>query len=139
MISHVELNVSDLELSTRFYLSVLDPLGFEKADGVDGEYTRLSNGRNAVIVLCPVDSAHRQHRHHRKGVGLSHFALGVESRELVDRIEAHLCALGQPLLGQGKVETGYRRGYYTLAFEDPDRIMIEIVHHDPHYFSLLPA
>ena len=53
-------------------------------------------------------------------------------------MEAHLVGLGIPLFGEGKVELGYRRGYYTLAFEDPDRVMIEIVHHDLHYFSSLP-
>lgn len=42
MLSHIELNVSDLEASTRFYCSVLEPLGFQKADGADGEYARLS-------------------------------------------------------------------------------------------------
>ena len=138
MLSHVELNVSDLEVSTRFYRSALEALGFEKVDGVDGEYARFSNGRDAVIVLCPVAQAYRHHGYHRKGVGLAHLALGVESRAAVDRMAAHLAVLGVPLLGDGKVETGYRRGYYTLAFEDPDRIMIEVVHHDPYYFSLSP-
>jgi hypothetical protein len=62
----------------------------------------------------------------------------VEAREVVDQMSSHLAGLGILLLGDGKVDTGYRRGYYTLAFEDPDRIMIEIVYHDPYYFSLLP-
>jgi hypothetical protein len=71
-------------------------------------------------------------------VGLGHFAIGVESRELIDIMAAHLQGKGIPLLGNGKVETGYRRGYYTLCFEDPDRIMVEIVYHDAYYFSLGP-
>jgi catechol 2,3-dioxygenase-like lactoylglutathione lyase family enzyme len=99
---------------------------------------RISNGRDAVIVLCPVQDAYRDRPCHRRAVGLSHFAIAVDSIEVVDEMEAHLARLGIPLLGEGKVELGYRRGYHTLAFEDPDRIMIEIVHHDPHYFSLLP-
>jgi catechol 2,3-dioxygenase-like lactoylglutathione lyase family enzyme len=90
MLSHVELNVSDLEVSTRFYRSALEPLGFEKADGVDGEYARFSNGRDVVIVLCRVARAYRHRAYHRKGVGLSHLALGVESRAAVDRVAAHL-------------------------------------------------
>jgi hypothetical protein len=49
--------------------------------------------------------------------------------------QQHLDQLAIGLLGDGLVELGYRRGYYTLAFEDPDRIMIEIVWHDPHYFA----
>lgn len=138
MFSHVELNVSDLETSERFYLSALSPLGFSKADSAEGEYVRLTNGRDAVIVLCPVEDRFRHLVYHRKGVGLSHFALAVGSRSDVDKVERHLEQLGVPLLGDSRVELGYRRGYYCLVIEDPDRIMVEIVYHDPHYFSLLP-
>jgi catechol 2,3-dioxygenase-like lactoylglutathione lyase family enzyme len=135
--SHIELNVSDLRKSVAFYLSTLSRLGFQKADEGEG-YVRISNGRDAVITLCPVGDTYRDHAYHRKGVGLGHFAISVESREVVDGMAEHLATLGIALLGDGKVELGYRRGYYTIAFEDTDRIMIEIVHHDPHYFSLLP-
>ncbi len=68
-------------------------------------------------------------------MGLSHFALAVESRDLVDQMETHLTSIGVPLLGQGTCEIGYRGGYYTLSFEDPDRVMIEVVCHNPSYFS----
>lgn len=115
----------------------MKPLGFERADGSD-EYVRISNGRDAVITLCPVGEAFRGIGYHRSAVGLSHFAIAVESREVVDGMAQHLSTLGVPLLGDGKVELGYRRGYYTLSFEDPDRVMIEIVCHDPYYFSLAP-
>lgn len=135
--SHVELNVSDLERSVGFYLSALEPLGFQRADGSE-EYVRISNGRDAVIALCPVGGAFRHRGYHRHATGLGHLAIAVDSADMVDTMEQHLSALGIPLLGEGKVELGYRGGYYTLAFEDPDRIMIEIVHHDPHYFSLSP-
>jgi len=137
VISHIEFNVSNLDTSVRFYLSALRPLGFERADGSD-EYVRISNGRDTVITLCPVQDAYRDRTYHRRAVGLSHFAIAVDSAKVVDEMEAHLARLGIPLLGEGKVELAYRRGYYTLAFEDPDRTMIEIVFHDPHYFSLLP-
>ena len=136
--SHIQLNVSDLARSVRFYMSVLGPFGFQEADAEEGQYARLTNGRDAVIVLSPVEEKYRDHAYHRKGVGLSHVAFSVESRQEVDRMVAVLATLGIPLLGEGKVESDYRRGYYTLAFEDPDRIMIEIVHHDAHYFSAAP-
>lgn len=137
--SHIELNVSNLDQSVAFYMSVLGPFGFLKADAEAGQYARLTNGRDAVIVLTPVAEKHSDHPYHRKATGLSHLALAVESRQEVDRMAAVLAALGVPLLGEGKVELGYRRGYYTLAFEDPDRIMIEIVYHDEYYFSASPA
>jgi catechol-2,3-dioxygenase len=133
--SHIQLNVSDLTRATRFYMSVLGPFGFHEADAEAGMYARLTNDRDAVIVLSPVAAAYSGHPYHRKGIGLGHFALVAESRAEVDHLAMVLRDLGIPLLGAGKVESDYRRGYYTLAFEDPDRIMIEIVYHDVHYFS----
>jgi catechol 2,3-dioxygenase-like lactoylglutathione lyase family enzyme len=137
LISHIELNVSNLDTSVQFYLAALSPLGFKKADGSD-EYVRISNGRDSVITLCPVADAYRDRGYHRRAVGLGHFAISVDSRWRVDSMASHLAEVGITLLGKGTVELEYRRGYYTLAFEDPDRVMIEIVHHDPAYFSLLP-
>lgn len=136
MISHVDLNVSDLERSTRFYLAVLSPLNFRATDG-ELSYVRIANGSDTVITLSAVDPAFRHLTYHRKAVGLGHIALSVASREWVDRMAAHIAALGVPMLGEGVIDSDYRRGYYTFSFEDPDRIMIEIVHHDPFYFSLL--
>jgi catechol 2,3-dioxygenase-like lactoylglutathione lyase family enzyme len=137
MISHIELNVTDLAVSTRFYLLALEPLGFRVADQGEG-YVRITNGKDAVLVLCPVADEHRERTYHRKGVGLSHIAFAVDSREAVDAMETHLATHGIPLLGQGKLHADYRGGYTTLAFEDPDRIMVEIVHADPHYYSFDP-
>lgn len=136
--SHIQLNVSDLARSVDFYISILGPFGFRVADVEEGQYARLTNDRDAVIVLSPVQEKYRNHAYHRKGVGLSHVAFGVESRQEVDRMAEILAAHGVRLLGEGKVDSDYRRGYYTLAFEDPDRIMIELVHHDACYFSASP-
>ena len=47
----------------------------------------------------------------------------------------HLGQLDVPLLGSGVYDMAYRGGYYGLLFEDPDRIMIEIVHHRSTYFD----
>jgi catechol 2,3-dioxygenase-like lactoylglutathione lyase family enzyme len=138
MISHIELNVTDLAASTRFYLLALAPLDFRVADQ-GPEYVRITNGKDVVLVLCPVAETHRERSYHRKGVGLSHFALAVDSPQVVDAVEAHLAAHGISLLGEGKFYMDYRGGYTTLAFEDPDRIMVEIVHTEPGYYAFDPA
>lgn len=133
--SHIQFNVTDLHASTDFYVKTLAPLGFKAADSQENEYVRITNGTNMVIVLCPVGERYSHFKYHRRAVGLGHFAISVESKGAVDDMEAHLESLGVKLLGEGKTELAYRRGYYCLLFEDPDRIMIEIVCHDPHYYS----
>jgi catechol 2,3-dioxygenase-like lactoylglutathione lyase family enzyme len=138
LISHIEINVTELEISVLFYISALEPLGFQRADFVTGNYARISNNKDTVIVLCQTEERFlcAAPAYHRKRVGLSHFALAVDTQELVDQMAYHLSTIGVPLLGQGKCEIAYRGGYYTLSFEDPDRIMIEIVCHMPSYFAL---
>lgn len=137
--SHLVLNVRDLSISVSFYQSVLAPLGFVVADGEELQYCRLTNGLDMVIVLNQVEVNHAHRPYHRKGTGLNHFAICVSSRDDVDAYHSHLSSLGVPLLGGGTHEMDYRRGYYSLLFEDPDRIMIEVVWHDSFYFSKLPV
>jgi len=136
--SHIQLNVLNLTRSRNFYLSVLNPFGLQLADEEEGRYVRLTNGRDMVVVLSPVQERYSPLIYHRRAVGLSHVAFAMESRGEVDRVGAHLVALGIPLLGAGKVDSSYRGGYYTIAFEDLDRIMIEVVCHDRRYFSTSP-
>jgi catechol 2,3-dioxygenase-like lactoylglutathione lyase family enzyme len=136
--SHIALNVADLPRSIHFYEQVLAPLGFKLADSEDKQYARFTNNQDAVVVLSQVEAVHCDRPFHRKAIGLSHLALAVETHDQVDEMARHLEHLGVRLLGQGKVDSDYRRGYHTIAFEDPDRIMIEIVFHDAYYFSILP-
>jgi hypothetical protein len=91
-----------------------------------------------MIVLCPVNATHASRSYHRHAIGLSHFAIAAQTRHMVDDMAVHLDRLDIPLLGDGVVELDYRRGYYTLAYEDSDRMMIEIAWSDPHYFAVPP-
>ena len=133
--SHIVLTVSDLNSSKTFYEKVLSPLGFSIADFQPDNYYRLTNGLDMVIVLSQVGQKYSDITYHRKGVGLNHLAICVDSMDSVDAYEKHLNKLGIKILGDGKSYMNYRKGYYSLLFEDPDRIMIEIVWHDNFYFS----
>lgn len=133
--SHIELTVSDMEQSVLFYLKALEPLGFMVADSEPGEYTRLTNGCDAVIVVCPVEERFRERTYHRKAVGLHHIAFAVPTINELDRVEQHLNTIGVPLRGDGRTRSWYRGGYDSFFIEDPDRILLEFVCHDPRYFS----
>ena len=135
MISHVVLVVSDMGASEAFYLALLGPLGFSKADAVPGEYARLTNGADAVLVLSPLEEAYAGFTHHRRGVGMNHLAFRAPSQAVLDEVVEVMRERGLQPLGEGRVDTGYRGRYDTVSFEDPDRIMIEVVWHGEGYFE----
>lgn len=131
--SHIELIVSDLEVSSSFYLKALAPLGFVRADSEPGMFIRLTNGRDASIELSTVDDRFKGREYNRGAVGLGHLALAVESKELLDMMESHLNELNIPITVG--LSMAYRGGYDCFYFEDPDQMYIEIVHHNKLYFA----
>ena len=88
--SHIELNVLDLETSLEFYLKTLSPLGFRLADKENGEFARLTNGKDFVIALSSTEERFQDLKYHRKARGLGHFAISVPTNKCVDEMEKHL-------------------------------------------------
>lgn len=128
-LSHVELSVSNYKDSVRFYDLILLSLGWEKLVSRT-DHTSYTDG-TLKIVLGPVDEAHKQFGFHRKRVGLNHLAFYAETKEVVDEFYREV------LLKNG-FKTLYQEGatgdnnYYSLFFEDPDRMKIELVY-SPFY------
>lgn len=128
-LSHVELSVSNYKESVRFYDLILLNLGWEKLVSRT-DHTTYTDG-TLKIVLGPVEEEHKQFGYHRKRVGLNHLAFYAETKELVDEFYREI------LLKNG-MKTLYQEGatgdnnYYSLFFEDPDRIKLELVY-SPFY------
>lgn len=122
--SHIEINVGDYARSIRFYDLVLAPLGWERFVCTKS-HTAYCDGA-AVLVIGPVDEKFRGSGFHRKRMGLNHLAFSLATREAVDRYYA------QTLRASG-ISTLYQEGpsgddaYYSVLFEDPDRMKIEVV------------
>lgn len=123
-LSHVEINVSDYSKSIRFYDTVLEPLGWERlvctldcATYCDGFLK---------IILSPAAAEHRDAGFHRKRIGLNHLALYASSKEEVDTYY-------QAVMRTNNIPSLYHDGpdgdenYYSVLFEDPDRMKIEVV------------
>ncbi len=66
---------------------------------------------------------------HRKRTGLNHIAFWAESKRKVDEYyENYLVPRKVPVLyGGPKFRPEYRKGYYSVYFEDPDRIKLEFL------------
>lgn len=128
-LSHVELNVTDYKKSILFYDLILLSLGWDKLVSRT-DHTTYTDG-TLKIVLCPVDDKFKSAGYHRKRVGLNHLAFYAQTKEIVDEFHKEILIVND-------IPTLYEKGphgdkdYYSVYFEDPDRIKLEVVF-APHY------
>jgi catechol 2,3-dioxygenase-like lactoylglutathione lyase family enzyme len=114
MFDHLGLSVRDLAESTRFYETVLRPLGFEQTSDTPElvEFGALSLSAEEPVT-APV-----------------HFAFLARTREAVDAfhragVEAGYRDNGAPGIRE------YAEDYYAAYLLDPDGHNVEAVHRDP--------
>ena len=60
-------------------------------------------------------------------IGLHHLCFRAYSREDVDRLHAHLCEMGAKIVHPPE-DGPWAPGYYSVLFEDPDGIRLEVNH-----------
>ncbi len=126
LLSHVEINVSDLERSRAFWGWLLPELGWEPYQSwPTGVSWRLAS---QYLVFCQVEPRFRLHGpFHRRRVGLNHLAFAVGCEAIVDRVVEQLPLWGTQLLYPERHPHAGGAGYYGAFFEDPDRIKVEVV------------
>jgi len=124
-VAHVVLTVSDWTRCRPFYDALLSFLGLTCVfSGEDGMY--YVGGRTAVGV-GPCDPEHASERFVQKGVGLHHVCFRCRSRDDVDRVHAFLQQQDARIV-HAPEEGPWAPGYYSLLFEDPAGLRIEINH-----------
>lgn len=124
MIDHIEIYVSNLNNTKKFYNKLFNILGYETYQewnsGISYRYL------NTYIVFVQTEPKYLSHKYHRKHTGLNHLAFSVDSTEKVDFIRNIFLDTNTNELYENKYpNAGYPS--YALFFEDPDRIKIEIV------------
>jgi catechol 2,3-dioxygenase-like lactoylglutathione lyase family enzyme len=124
-IAHVMLTVSRFEACRDFYRDLLAMLGLRPVIDTEGMLYCVG-GRTAFGVRAP-DPAHGSERFVQGRVGLHHVCFRARSREDVDALHAHLRERGATIVHPPE-EGPWAPGYYSLLFEDPDGIRLEINH-----------
>jgi catechol 2,3-dioxygenase-like lactoylglutathione lyase family enzyme len=129
-IHHVDLVVSDVDRSLRFYRQLLEPLGWNrlgKIVGERGETVWYVGGRGAGPGLRARQSDAHPAPYDRYALGVHHIAFDASSREVVDERHEWLLANGAVIESPPKAYD-YMPGYYAVFFYDPDGIKLEVVH-----------
>lgn len=125
MLHHVEINVSDLKRSIRFWEWLLIELGYTP-------YQRWESGvswryEQTYLVFVQTEEKYAESNYHRKQTGLNHLAFYARSKEQVDELAAMFKRQGVLILYPERYPYAGGEGHYALFVEDPDRIKVEIV------------
>lgn len=122
---HVELYVSDLARSVRFWEPLLKKLGYTEFQKWDQGVSYLH--ATTYIVLVQTEAEHLDAGYHRKRVGLNHLAFHTASRGHVDELTDWVRTNGYRVLYEDRHPFAGGDDYYALFCEDPDRMKVEIV------------
>ena len=129
-IHHVDLVVSDVDRSLRFYRALLGPLGWHgvsEAPGERGETIHYLFGPGSSIGLREAPDPGRGIPVDRYAVGLHHVCLEVDSPAALEDAARRLVDLGATVTDGPREFPEYRPGYHAVFFFDPDGIKLELV------------
>ena len=119
-LSHIQLLVSDVAASAKWYSTVLGLVPF--ADDADVGYVALQHRGGRFVVVLTKAPAPRAGRTEPAGDGLDHLALAVPDGAALEAWAAHLAEVG--IDHAGVVLEG---GHPSLQLRDPDGIALELV------------
>jgi catechol 2,3-dioxygenase-like lactoylglutathione lyase family enzyme len=122
-IAHVMLTVSDLARAREFWGELLPFLGLRPV--IDGEGMFYCVGGRTAFGIRPCGPDHEGARFVQERVGLHHVCFRARTREDVDRLHERLGELGAAIVHPPE-EANWAPGYYSVLFEDPDGIRIEM-------------
>jgi len=123
--AHVILTASNFERSREFYRKLLPFLGLAPVMDTDGFYYCVG-GRTAVGISAPAPEFAGEPFQQQR-VGLHHLCFRARERGDVDELYRFVAALGAKVIRAPR-EDSWAPGYYSLLFEDPDGIRLEINH-----------
>jgi catechol 2,3-dioxygenase-like lactoylglutathione lyase family enzyme len=134
-IAHVQLTVSNFEACAEFYRPLMEL--FEMTLVFDDRDVKYWVGGRTAIAITRCGEPYRRERFVQDRVGLHHLCFRARSRADVDQVFELLQQLGAPIVYPPR-EGPWAPGYYSVAFEDPDGIRLE-VNHVPGKGNLDPA
>ncbi|MBV9566844.1 MAG: VOC family protein [Hyphomicrobiales bacterium] len=122
-VAHIILKVSEWAKCRPFYEALLPFLGLKRVfAGKENIY--YIGGRTAVGV-GPCDEEYAARRFAQGGVGLHHICFRARSRQDIDRLHLFLQKLEARIIRPPQ-EGPWAPGYYSILFEDPAGIRLEI-------------
>ena len=124
-VAHIQITAGDFDKSVAFYKQLLPFLGLTPVmDSPGGFY--CVGGRTGFLVSRP-DPEYAGARFVQRRMGLHHVCWRVRAREDIDEAHAFLQKIGAAIV-HGPQEDRFAPGYYSVLFEDPDGVRLELNH-----------
>ena len=123
--AHVVVTVSNFAAARAFYGELLPFLGLRPVLDID-EFFYCVGGRTA-FGIAPAEPAHAGERFQQRRVGLHHVCFRARERADVDAVHELACRLGATIV-RAPEDGPWAPGYYSVLFEDPDGIRLEVNH-----------
>lgn len=124
-IAHTFVTTGDFDRSREFYSKLLPFLGMKPVLDAGGYYYCV--GGRTAFGLKSGDAAYQGQRFVQERVGLHHICFRARERADVDRLHEFLVAIGASIV-HGPEDGAWAPGYYSVLFEDPDGIRLEMNH-----------
>jgi len=124
-IAHMMLTVNDFDACHSFYEKLLPYFGLKPLIDTDNYYYCVG-GRTAVGIR-PAAEEHRGEGFDQLRAGLHHVCFRVREREDIDDLYSFLQEVGAKIVHPPE-DGGFAPGYYSVLFEDPDGIRLEVNH-----------
>jgi catechol 2,3-dioxygenase-like lactoylglutathione lyase family enzyme/gamma-glutamylcyclotransferase (GGCT)/AIG2-like uncharacterized protein YtfP len=122
-IAHLFVTTGDFARARAFYAKLLPFLGMKPVLDAEGFYYCV--GGRTAFGLRPAAPEHAGERFDQGRVGLHHVCFRVRAREDVDTVHAFARELGATIV-QPPQPGPWAPGYYSVLFEDPDGIRLEV-------------
>ena len=125
-IAHIQFTINNPEVGLPFWESLCHFMGMRTLVRND-ETVYCIGGRTGLLArAAPVQN--RGKKFDQWTAGLHHFCIRVRSTDDVDAIAQHAVDLGARIVHPPEAGDEFAPGYYSVLFEDPDGIRIEINH-----------
>ncbi|HEV2363822.1 MAG TPA: VOC family protein [Caulobacteraceae bacterium] len=124
-VAHIFITAGDFESSRAFYRKLLPFLGLRPVLDAGGTYYCVG-GRTGFGVRAPPTARSRE-VFDQSRTGLHHVCFRVREHDEVDEAHAFLCSIGASIV-HGPQDDEWAPGYYSVLFEDPDGVRLEINH-----------
>jgi catechol 2,3-dioxygenase-like lactoylglutathione lyase family enzyme len=124
-VAHVYLTVTNFEQCLPFYEKLCTFMGLRPV--IKSEQTLYCVGGRTALGISRCDDAHMGERFVQRRVGLHHVCFRARERGDVDAAYRFLQEIGAKIVHPPE-DGPWAPGYYSVLFEDPDGIRLEINH-----------